>query len=125
MLAQQIRHHSASLDCIIVFHLTDIALAGSPHSFNDIVQVLGNLVKNAAATDRKAISKELSQAVSKIYQLSFVYNVTTPKREYLTFVLTSFLLCVFLTRRLSSVSRVWRRLLTADQSFITHSWSAC
>ncbi|KAG0046870.1 phosphatidylinositol-4- kinase [Gryganskiella cystojenkinii] len=63
MLAQQIRHHSPSLDCIIVYRLTDVALTGSLHSFNDITQVLGNLVKNANATDRKAISKELSQAV--------------------------------------------------------------
>lgn len=68
MLAQQVRHHSAHLDCVIVKRLTDIALTGSLASFNDITQIFSNLAKHSHSGphshDNKATSKELAEAVS-------------------------------------------------------------
>ncbi|KAF9414220.1 phosphatidylinositol-4- kinase, partial [Podila epigama] len=63
MLAQQIRHHSLRLDCVIIASLTDIALTGSESSFNDITQILSNLLKSTSGPDSKHSSKELSDAV--------------------------------------------------------------
>ncbi|KAF9550420.1 phosphatidylinositol-4- kinase [Mortierella hygrophila] len=69
MLAQQVRHHSAHLDCVIVKRLTDIALTGSLASFNDITQIFSNLAKHSHSGphshDNKATSKELAEAVNE------------------------------------------------------------
>lgn len=67
MLAQQVRHHSLKLDCVIVASLTDIALTGSESSFNDITQILSNLSKSTSGSDSKHASKELSDAVCCVF----------------------------------------------------------
>lgn len=67
MLAQQVRHHSLKLDCVIVASLTDIALTGSESSFNDITQILSNLSKSTSGPDSKHASKELSDAVCCVF----------------------------------------------------------
>lgn len=78
MLAQQVRHHSAHLDCVIVKRLTDIALTGSLASFNDIIQIFSNLAKHSPtgphSHDNKATSKELAEAVRFSYGFSFTGN---------------------------------------------------
>ncbi|KAF9919852.1 phosphatidylinositol-4- kinase [Linnemannia zychae] len=79
MLAQQIRHHSAHLDCVIVKRLTDIALTGSLASFNDITQIFANLARHSHAgahtSDNKATSKELSDAVHQsLHRLATTIN---------------------------------------------------
>jgi phosphatidylinositol 4-kinase len=63
MLAQQIRHHSHKLDCVIVSSLTDMALSGSESSFNDITQILANLSKLSISPENKPETKELCEAV--------------------------------------------------------------
>ncbi|KAF9355760.1 phosphatidylinositol-4- kinase [Mortierella sp. NVP85] len=63
MLAQQIRNHSTRLDCVIVLRLTDLALAGSLASFNDITHTLVNLAKQSISSESKGTSKELSETV--------------------------------------------------------------
>ncbi|KAI8359377.1 hypothetical protein B0O80DRAFT_382166 [Mortierella sp. GBAus27b] len=64
MLAQQIRHHSHKLDCVIVSSLTDMALSGSESSFNDITQILANLSKLSISPENKPETKELCEAVN-------------------------------------------------------------
>ncbi|KAG0006350.1 phosphatidylinositol-4- kinase [Modicella reniformis] len=64
MLAQQVRDHSSRLDCVIVLRLTDLALAGSLTSFNDITQILANIAKQSISSEHKTISKELSKTVN-------------------------------------------------------------
>ncbi|KAG0043332.1 phosphatidylinositol-4- kinase [Gryganskiella cystojenkinii] len=64
MLAQQIRHHSPKLDCVIVNRLTDMALTGSESSFNDITQILSNLSKLSISPENKPETKELCEAVN-------------------------------------------------------------
>lgn len=63
MLAQQIRHHSPKLDCVIVSRLTDMALTGSENSFNDITQILSNLSKLSISPESKPETKDLCDAV--------------------------------------------------------------
>ncbi|KAF9427764.1 phosphatidylinositol-4- kinase, partial [Podila epigama] len=65
MLAQQIRHHSPRLDCVIVWHLTDIALTGTESSFNDITQILSNLAKLSISPENKPETKDLCEATIK------------------------------------------------------------
>ncbi|KAG0310681.1 phosphatidylinositol-4- kinase [Dissophora globulifera] len=64
MLAQQIRHHSPKLDCVIVSRLTDMALTGTESSFNDITQILSNLSKLSILPDNKPETKDLCEAVN-------------------------------------------------------------
>ncbi|KAK3818759.1 MAG: hypothetical protein J3Q66DRAFT_282178 [Benniella sp.] len=64
MLAQQIRHHSHKLDCVIVSSLTDMALSGTESSFNDITQILSNLSKLSISPENKPETKELCEAVN-------------------------------------------------------------
>lgn len=63
MLAQQIRHHSPKLDCVIVNRLTDMALTGSESSFDDITQILSNLSKLSISPENKPETKDLCEAV--------------------------------------------------------------
>ncbi|KAG0096965.1 phosphatidylinositol-4- kinase [Podila epicladia] len=64
MLAQQIRHHSPRLDCVIVSRLTDMALTGSESSFNDITQILSHIAKLSISPDNKPETKDLCEAVN-------------------------------------------------------------
>ncbi|KAF9190169.1 phosphatidylinositol-4- kinase, partial [Haplosporangium sp. Z 767] len=64
MLAQQVRNHSPRLDSVIVQRLTDMALTGSLASFNDIIQILANLVMQSSSPDHKTASKELNETVN-------------------------------------------------------------
>ncbi|KAF8932770.1 phosphatidylinositol-4- kinase [Dissophora ornata] len=64
MLAQQIRHHSPKLDCVIVSRLTDMALTGTESSFNDITQILSNLSKLSISPENKPETKDLCEAVN-------------------------------------------------------------
>ncbi|KAF9328773.1 phosphatidylinositol-4- kinase [Podila minutissima] len=64
MLAQQIRHHSPRLDCIIVSRLTDMALTGSESSFNDITQILSHIAKLSISPDNKPETKDLCEATN-------------------------------------------------------------
>ncbi|KAG0005415.1 phosphatidylinositol-4- kinase [Entomortierella chlamydospora] len=64
MLAQQVRHHSPKLDCVIVSRLTDMALTGSENSFNDITQILSNLSKLSLTPESDPETKELCEAVN-------------------------------------------------------------
>ncbi|KAF9300463.1 phosphatidylinositol-4- kinase [Mortierella antarctica] len=64
MLAQQIRHHSPRLDCVIVSRLTDMALTGSESSFNDITQILSHIVKLSISPDNKPETKDLCEAAN-------------------------------------------------------------
>ncbi|KAF9116746.1 phosphatidylinositol-4- kinase [Mortierella sp. AM989] len=64
MLAQQIRHHSPKLDCVIVSRLTDMALTGSESSFNDITQILSNLSKLSISPESKPETTDLCDAVN-------------------------------------------------------------
>lgn len=68
MLAQQIRHYSPRLDCVIVSRLTDMALTGSENSFNDITQILSNIAKLSISPDNKPETKDLCEAVSRKHE---------------------------------------------------------
>ncbi|KAG0198931.1 phosphatidylinositol-4- kinase, partial [Mortierella sp. NVP41] len=91
MLAQQVRHHSAYLDCVIVKRLTDIALTGSLASFNDITQILSNLAKHSHSGthshDNKATSKELSEAVNESF-LRLSRTISTRPDFYHAYMVT-------------------------------------
>ncbi|KAI7828997.1 hypothetical protein BC939DRAFT_393774 [Gamsiella multidivaricata] len=63
MMAQQLRHHSTRLDCVIIQRLTDMALTGSLASFNDITQIFSGLAKQSTASHHKVAPKELSETV--------------------------------------------------------------
>ncbi|KAF9436833.1 phosphatidylinositol-4- kinase [Entomortierella beljakovae] len=88
MLAQQVRHHSASLDCVIVSRLTDMALTGSEGSFNDITQILSNLFKLSIAPETKSESKDLCDAVNEC-QLRLAKTINTRPEFY-----SSYLTCL-------------------------------
>ncbi|KAF9906504.1 phosphatidylinositol-4- kinase [Linnemannia zychae] len=91
MLAQQVRHHSAHVDCVIVKRLTDIALTGSLASFNDITQIFSNLAKHSYtgphSHDNKATSKELAEAVNESL-LRLAKTVSTRPEFYHAFMVT-------------------------------------
>ncbi|KAG0095832.1 phosphatidylinositol-4- kinase [Podila epicladia] len=87
MLAQQVRHHSLKLDCVIVASLTDIALTGSESSFNDITQILSNLSKSTSGSDSKHASKELSDAVHESL-LRLAKVISTRPEFYHSYLIT-------------------------------------
>ncbi|KAF9585748.1 phosphatidylinositol-4- kinase [Lunasporangiospora selenospora] len=88
MLAQQIRHHSPRLDCVIVERLTDMALTGSEASFNDITQILSNLSKYSISPENKPESKDLCEAVNAC-QLRLAKTISTRPEFY-----SSYLTCL-------------------------------
>ncbi|KAG9323613.1 hypothetical protein KVV02_006902 [Mortierella alpina] len=88
MLAQQIRHHSPKLDCVIVSRLTDMALTGSENSFNDITQILSNLSKLSISPESKPETKDLCDAVNAC-QLRLAQTISTRPEFY-----SSYLACL-------------------------------
>ncbi|ORZ04544.1 hypothetical protein BCR41DRAFT_313029 [Lobosporangium transversale] len=92
MLAQQIRHHSPKLDCVIVSRLTDMALTGTASSFNDIIQILSNLSKLSISPENNSETKELCETVNAcLLRLAKTIN-TRPEfySSYLTCLLKLF-----------------------------------
>ncbi|KAF9381697.1 phosphatidylinositol-4- kinase [Podila verticillata] len=81
MLAQQIRHHSPRLDCVIVSRLTDLALTGSESSFNDITQILSHIAKLSISPDNKPETKDLCEAVNAC-QLRLAKTINTRPEFY-------------------------------------------
>ncbi|KAF9148200.1 phosphatidylinositol-4- kinase [Linnemannia schmuckeri] len=81
MLAQQIRHHSPKLDCVIVSRLTDMALTGSENSFNDITQILSNLSKLSISPENKPETKDLCETVNAC-QLRLAKTINTRPEFY-------------------------------------------
>ncbi|KAG0329284.1 phosphatidylinositol-4- kinase, partial [Podila horticola] len=81
MLAQQIRHYSPRLDCVIVSRLTDMALTGSENSFNDITQILSNIAKLSISPDNKPETKDLCEAVNAC-QLRLAKTINTRPEFY-------------------------------------------
>lgn len=75
MLAQQIRHHSPKLDCVIVSRLTDMALTGSENSFNDITQILSNLSKLSISPENKPETKDLCETVRVRHDCKSICNL--------------------------------------------------
>ncbi|KAI1320618.1 phosphatidylinositol-4- kinase [Mortierella claussenii] len=88
MLAQQIRHHSPKLDCVIVSRLTDMALTGTESSFNDITQILSNLSKNSISPENKPETKDLCEAVNNC-QLRLAKTINARPEFY-----SSYLTCL-------------------------------
>ncbi|KAF9177874.1 phosphatidylinositol-4- kinase [Haplosporangium sp. Z 767] len=89
MLAQQIRHHSPKLDCVIVSRLTDMALTGTESSFNDITQILFNLSKLSISPESNPETKELCEAVNAC-QLRLAKTINS-RPEFYSAYLTSLL----------------------------------
>ncbi|KAG0234712.1 phosphatidylinositol-4- kinase [Actinomortierella wolfii] len=87
MLAQQIRHHNPRLDCVIVSHLTDIALTGSEASFNDITQILSNLSKLSVNPEKQAATKDLCEVVHAC-QLRLAKTINTRPEFYHSYLMS-------------------------------------
>ncbi|KAG0207549.1 phosphatidylinositol-4- kinase, partial [Mortierella sp. NVP41] len=81
MLAQQFRHHSPKLDCVIVSRLTDMALTGSENSFNDITQILSNLSKLSISPENEPETKDLCETVNAC-QLRLAKTINTRPEFY-------------------------------------------
>ncbi|KAG0346277.1 phosphatidylinositol-4- kinase, partial [Podila humilis] len=88
MLAQQLRHHSPRLDSVIVSRLTDLALAGSENSFNDVTQILSNIAKLSISPDNKPETKDLCEAANA-NQLRLARTINTRPEFY-----SAYLVCL-------------------------------
>ncbi|KAF8978635.1 phosphatidylinositol-4- kinase [Entomortierella lignicola] len=85
MLAQQIRHHSPKLDCVIVSRLTDMALTGSESSFNDITQILSNLSKLSITPENNPEITDLCETVGAC-QLRLAKSINTRPEFYSSYL---------------------------------------
>ncbi|KAF9436184.1 phosphatidylinositol-4- kinase, partial [Entomortierella beljakovae] len=116
MLAQQVRHHSTRLDCVIVSRLADIALTGSQASFHDVTQTLSGLAKQSISSE-KAISKELAEKVNSAL-LRLAKNISARPEFYHSYMVTLLKLFTEKGLQIQSHNHVGKR---ANNKFNSHA----